>query len=56
MENDAFFNVFEFFMLFRITLGMVFIYRNSSQVIADVLWGIPEGENDFRKTKDFIHR
>ena len=56
MENDDLFQCLRVFMLFPITLGMVFLYRNSSQFIADVLCGIPEGENDFRETKDFIHR
>ena len=27
-----------------------------SQFIGDLLSGIAEGENDFRNTKDFIHR
>ena len=32
------------------------MYRNSSHLVADLLWEITEGENDFRNTKDFIHR
>ena len=29
---------------------------HTSQFIGDLFPGIAEGENDFRKTKDFIHR
>ena len=36
--------------------GSVLIDGNSSQFIADLLWEITEGENDFRNTKDFTHQ
>ena len=32
-------------------LSLVFVYLNSSQFIADLLWEITEGENNFRTQK-----
>ena len=37
-------------------LSLVFIYHNSPHLVAVLLWESTEGENDFRNTKDFIHR